>query len=255
MSPQPPSGYISKPDTLDRRSGLPLYQQLYEMLRQKISSGAWRPGDMLPTEISLLDQYEVSRATVRQALDALVQEGLIYRERGRGTFVAHPTVQQGLVRIVSFTEDMRQRGFEPGTEVISAELIPANNDLAKVLDIAEGDELARIQRLRLADGEPMSIEISHLVHRHCPGILGTDYVHNPLREILETMYGVHIERATQAIRAVSAPVGIADRLSIKPASALLYIERVSLSQYGVPVEFLRIYHRGDRYILYNELKG
>jgi len=255
MNPHPPVVYISKPDTLDRRSGLPLYQQLYEVLRAKISSGAWRPGDMLPTEISLLDQYEVSRATVRQALDALVQEGLIYRERGRGTFVAYPTVQQGLVRIISFTEDMRQRGFEPSTEVTSAELLPASVDLAKVLDIVEGDELARIERLRLADGEAMSIEISYLVHRHCPGVLEQDYARYPLREMLETTYGVQIVRATQAIRAVSASVEIAERLSIKPADAMLHIERVSLSQYGVPVEFLRIYHRGDRYVLYNELKG
>ena len=246
---------MTKPDTLDRRSGLPLYQQLYEMLRAQISSGSWRPGDMLPTENSLLDQYQVSRATVRQAFDALVQEGLVYRERGRGTFVAHPTVQQGLVRIVSFTEDMRQRGFEPGTQVLSAELIPANTDLAKVLDIETGDELVRIERLRLADGEPMSIETSYLVHRYCPGILDHDYTRNPLREILDKDYGVRIERATQAIRAVSAAVEIAERLSIKPTSALLNIERVSLSQHGVPVEFLRIYHRGDRYVLYNELKG
>jgi GntR family transcriptional regulator len=169
--------------------------------------------------------------------------------------VAHPTVQQGLVRIVSFTEDMRQRGFEPGTEVTSAELIPASADLAKVLDIAEGDELARIERLRLADGEPMSIEISYLVHRYCPGILQHDYADNPLREMLENIYGVQIVRATQAIRAVSTSVGMAERLSIQPQSALLHIERVSLSQSGVPVEFLQIYHRGDRYVLYNELKG
>ena len=252
---QPTSARTSTTSPLNRRSGLPLYQQLYEVLRAQISSGAWRPGDMLPTENSLLDQYQVSRSTVRQALDALVQEGLIYRERGRGTFVAHPTVQQGLVRIVSFTEDMRQRGFKPSTEVLSAELIPANDDLAKVLDIEAGDELARIERLRLADGEPMSIEISHLVHRYCPGILQHDYARNSLREMLERAYGVRIERATQAILAVNASAEIARRLSIQPKSAVLHIERVSLSQYGVPVEFLRIYHRGDRYVLYNELKG
>lgn len=255
MDHQPTPKRTAKPNSLDRSSGLPLYQQIYEVLRAQINRGDWRPGDMLPTETSLLDQYQVSRATVRQALDALVQEGLIYRERGRGTFVSHPTVQQGLVRIVSFTQDMRQRGLEPSTEVLSAELIPANDDLAKVLDIEVGDELARIERLRLADGEPMSIETSYLVHQHCPGILQHDYVHNPLRETLERAYGVRIERATQAIRAVSASVEIADRLSIKPTSALLNIERVSLSQHGIAVEFLRIYHRGDRYVLYNELKG
>ena len=231
---------------LNRSSGLPLYQQLYEQLRGKIVSGEWRPGDMLPTETNLLEQYEVSRATVRQALDALVQEGLIYRERGRGTFVAHPTVQQGLVR---------QRGFEPGTEVLSARLIPAGIDLAKALDLRPGEEIARIERLRLADGEPMSIEISYLVHRLCPGILKFDHAHHPLREVLEQEYQISIMRATQAIRAINASETIAERLAIEPEQSLLFIERVSLSQYDTPIEFLRIYNRGDRYILYNELKG
>lgn len=255
MNQQPAFARPSKLETLDRRSGLPLYQQLYAVLRAQIDSSAWRPGDLLPTESILMEQYHVSRATVRQALDALVQEGLIYRERGRGTFVAHPTVQQGLVRIVSFTEDMRQRGFEPSTEVLSAELIPADDDLAKVLDIEVGDELARIERLRLADGEPMSIEISHLVHKYCPGILQHDYAENPLREMLERTYGIRIERATQAIRALTASTEMAERLFVKPESAVLNIERLSLSQYALPIEFLRIYHRGDRYVLYNELKG
>jgi GntR family transcriptional regulator len=210
---------------------------------------------MLPPETNIMELYGVSRATVRQALDALVQEGLINRERGRGTFVAHPTVQQGLVRIISFTEDMQQRGLEPSTVVTSASLIEANEDLAKVLDIEIGDKLARIERLRLADGEPMSIEVSHLVHRYCPGILEHDFAHNPLRKILETLFGIQIVRATQAIRAITALPAIAGHLSVKLGSAMLYIERVSLSQYSVPVEFLQIYHRGDRYVLYNELKG
>ncbi|MCP4167210.1 MAG: GntR family transcriptional regulator [Chloroflexi bacterium] len=210
---------------------------------------------MLPTETSLMEQHQVSRATVRQALDELVREGLIYREQGRGTFVAHPTVQQGLVRIVSFTEDMRRRGFAPGTEVLASGLIAATPELAKTLDIKPGEELARIERLRLADGEPMSIEISYLVHRYCQGILQLDYADNPLREVLERQYRIRIARATQAIRAIDASPSVADTLTVQAGDALLFIERVSLTDYGVPIEFLRICHRGDRYVLYNELQG
>lgn len=240
---------------LNRQSGIPLYLQLHDLLRSKIERGEWQPGDMLPTESALMEQYQVSRATVRQALDTLVQEGLIYRERGRGTFVSHPKVQQGLVRIVSFTEDMHQRGFEPGTKVLSATLIAASKDLAKSLDIEPGAEVARIERLRLADSEPMSIEISYLVHDYCPGVLERDYAQYPLREMLERTYNIHLASATQAIRAINASQEIAKQLNISPGDALLFIERVSLTDYGVPIEFLRIYHRGDRYVLYNELKG
>ena len=150
---------------IDRNSKLPLYHQLYQILRGNIWRGKWEPGDMIPPESELTERYGVSRTTVRQVLDMLVNEGLIYRQQGRGTFVAHPTVEQTLVRIVSFTDDMVQRGFKPGTRVLSAKLIPAPEDIARRLEIAPGEELACIKRLRLADEEPMSIEESHLIHR------------------------------------------------------------------------------------------
>ena len=106
-------------DAINRQSKLPLYQQLYEVLRGNITRGEWKPGDLIPAESELIEQYGVSRITVRQVLDMLVQEGLIYRQRGRGSFVAHPTVEQVLQRLVSFTDDMRQRGFAPSTRILS----------------------------------------------------------------------------------------------------------------------------------------
>jgi GntR family transcriptional regulator len=232
---------------------LPLYHQLYQILRDDIVRGEWQPGDMIPPESELIERYQLSRTTVRQVLDMLSNEGLIYRQQGRGTFVAHPTVEQALVRIVSFTEDMRQRGVRPGTEMLSSGLIPAPQDIAEKLEIEPGEELARLERLRLADGEPMSIEESHLVHRYCPGVLEGDYATNPLREALERDYGIRWTHAKQTIRAISASRNLARLLSVPPHSALLYIERVSYSQPNIPVEFLRIYYRGDQYALYSEL--
>ena len=243
-------------DQIDRHSSSPLHSQVYELLRGKITAGEWKPGDLLPTESQLIDQYQVSRATVRQALDALVNEGFIYRERGRGTFVAHPTVEQGLVRIVSFTEDMRQRGFTPGTQVLGAGLVAAPPDIAVTLGIATGDEMVRIERLRLADGEPMSVEESYLVHAYCPDILRLhDFSEEPLRECLERAYDIRLVGARQSIRAIAATAGLAGLLCIEATAPLLHIERVSFSQFNVPVEYLRVYHRGDRYVLYNELRG
>jgi GntR family transcriptional regulator len=240
---------------IDRRSKLPLYHQLHEILRDSIVRGEWQPGDVIPPEPELIERYQVSRTTVRQVLDMLVNEGLIYRQQGRGTFVAHPTVEQTLVRIISFTDDMRQRGFEPSTEVLSSELVPARWDIAGELEIESGEELARLERLRLADGEPMSIEESFLVHRYCPGVLESDYASNPLREALERDYNIRWVRARQVIRAIGAPRRVAQLLSIPLKGAVLLIERVSYSQENIPVEFLRIYYRGDRYALYNELQS
>lgn len=240
---------------ISRDSKLPIYHQLYEILRANIVRGEWQPGDMLPSEPELIEHYRVSRITVRQALEALVNEGLIYRQQGRGTFVARPTVAHGLVRIVSFTQDMRQRGFEPGTRVLTAGLVPAPPKIAEQLNLEPGQELVHLERLRLANGEPMSVEVSYLVHRYCLGILRGDYATTSLREALEHTCGLRLVRARQVIRASLASDRMARLLAVAPRSALLFIERVSYSQQGLPVEFLRIYYRADRYVLYNELQG
>jgi GntR family transcriptional regulator len=240
---------------LNRASKLPLYHQLYEIFRGNILSGKWRPGDMIPPESELIEHYQVSRTTVRQVLDILANEDLIYRRRGRGTFVAQPTVEQGLVRIVNFTEDMRMRRCEPCSKVLFSGLVPALQDIAEKLDIEPGEDLALLKRLRLADGEPMGIEESHLVHRYCPDILQGDYVSNSLREALARKYDIRWTHARQSIRAILAPPELADTMGIKSKSPLLFIERVSYSQQGVPIEFLRIYYRADRYVLYGELQG
>jgi len=242
-------------DHIVRDSKLPFYQQLYEILRGRIQRGDWKPGDMIPSEKELIEQYGVSRVTARQALDALVQDGLIYRERGRGTFVAHPTVEQASSRIISFTDEMRQRGVVPRTEVLSAGLVPAQQDIAERLSIARGDELVRLVRLRLADNEPMTVEEAYFVHSWCRGLLELDYRSGSLRELLERHYGIRWMRAKQVTRAINAPPDLAATLGIKPRAAVLYIERVSHNTQDVPLEFLRLYHRGDRYALYSELKG
>lgn len=238
-----------------RDSKLPFYHQIYEILRNRILQGDLQPGDMLPPESELIEHYQVSRITVRQALDALVKDGLIYRQRGRGSFVAPPKIEQGLTRIISFTEDMRQRGYQSETKVLVSKLVPAPQEIAEKLLVGPGEELTCLERLRLADGVPLSVEISYLVHRYCPGILQHNYARTPLREALERDYGIRLARARQVIRAVPARRGLAHKLSVPANAALLFIERVSYSQDDTPVEFLRVYHRGDRYALYNELQG
>jgi GntR family transcriptional regulator len=242
-------------DLIARGSKLPFYHQLYEILHGKIVRGEWKPGDTIPPESELIEQYQVSRVTVRQALDILVNEGLIYRQQGRGTFVAHPAVEHGLVRLINFTQDMCNRGFEPGTKVLFSALVPAPPDIAEKLEIEPGEELACLERLRLADGEPMSIEKSNLIHRYCPGVLQHDFTSDSLREYLDRTYGIRWAHAKQVIRAILALPDLAHLLSVRPKSPLLYIERVSYTERNIPLEFLRIYYRGDRYSLHNELQS
>ncbi len=240
---------------VDRNARLPLYHQLYEVLHERILLRQWKPGDRLPTEAELIESYGVSRITVRKVLDMLVKEGLIYRQAGRGTFIAHATLEQGLSHIISFTEDMQRRGFTVTTRVLSSRLIPAPDYIAEKLHIRAGEELAQLERLRLADGEPMCIENAHFVHRYCRGILEHDFAVHSLREIKIQKFGIRWIRARQTIRAIGATAEIADLLGIKKKSPLLFFERVSFSQNNIPVEFLQAYYRADRYILYSELQG
>jgi GntR family transcriptional regulator len=167
--------------------------------------------------------------------------------------VAERTLEQGLTRIISFTEDMRRRGLTPHTRVLFTGLVSAQDEIAQRLELPPGAELARIERLRLADDEPMSIEESYLVHRHCPGVLNEDYARASLRATLQQKYGIRIVRARQIIRAVLASPEQVKLLTTRAKAPLLLIERVSFSEQNVPVEFLRIFYRGDRYSLYNEL--
>jgi GntR family transcriptional regulator len=241
------------PNFITRTSRLPLHHQLYDLLRGKIRSGEWKEGQMIPAEPELINQYEVSRSVIRQVLNRLVNEGLIFRQQGRGSFVAERSLEEGLSRIISFTEDMRQRGLTPKTHVLFAGLVPAPEVIAERLGIQAGDELARLERLRLANDEPMSIEETYLVHRYFPGVLNEDYAGISLRENLYLKYHVRINHARQVIRAVQASSEQARLLTTKGRTPLLFIERVSFSEQNQPVEFLRIYYRGDRYSLYNDL--
>lgn len=231
------------------------YQQLYSILRKEIASGAWKPGERMPSEAELITTFGVSRITVRQAFELLVNEGLVYRRRGSGTFVTIPTIEHGLNRILSFTEDMQRRGLHAETQLIASRLEPAATETAARLNIEPGAELAVLERLRLADATPMSVEHSHLVHSHCPGILDGDYTCTPLHEALFDRFGIRLSRARQAVRAVAADKALAGILSVPVGAPLFYIERVSFQQGGIPIEYLKIYHRGDRYVLYNELRA
>lgn len=210
---------------------------------------------MHPTEAELLATYQVSRATVRQALEMLVNDGLVYRQRGRGTFVSRPTVEQELNRIVSFSEDMDRLGFRAGTRILNAELIAADTRLVQSLDVNPGEEIAHLGRLRLADEEPMSLENSFLVHRYCPGVLDAYHAHHSLRALLKEEFGVVLSTAVQKIRAVTVDEDTAAALDIDSGAAALSIERISYTEQNVPVELLITYHRGDRYTLFNELKA
>lgn len=236
--------------SLDFSSKIPIYHQLYEILRARIVGGEWQPDQLLPTDPQLMDYYGVSRITVRQALNNLVNEGLIFRQRGRGTFIAQVPVANDVGELVTFEEDMRRRGMVPETRVLQQGLVPVSVATAEKLNMQIGEELAGAQLLRLADGLPLYLDDCLVVHKLFPGILDKfDFATTPVITMLEQSYGVRLTRSIQTVAAVEAVDEQVKLLQNANRPLLLRVERIGYSQNNIPVLFERLYYRADRYML------
>jgi GntR family transcriptional regulator len=230
---------------LDRSSPLPLYYQLRNALLQQIESGSLVPGDTLPTERELIDRFGVSRITVRQALNSLTADGLLYRQRGLGTFVRKNRIEQELSSLTGFSEEMLSRGLVPGTKLISAETVTADSPLAAKLSIAPGQKVFRMVRLRLADGEPMALDVSCV-----PADIGERLRREELEEALYTLLGrmgIELDWGDQAIQAAPADDLMAHYLGVKKGTPVLLMERVVSATDGRVTEYSRTAYRSDRY--------
>jgi len=240
---------------IDKRSPLPIYYQLKEGLREQIESGVLRPHDRVPSERELEKMYHISRMTARRALSELEAEGYVYRARGKGSFVAEPKIRQGLLWLTSFTEDMRDRGMKAGAQVLGTAVIVGDEKLARRFGADPAEEFVKIQRLRLADGEPMALETSFLRRRFCEGIEWLDFTDRSLYKTLQEEYGLCFGRAEQMVEAKLADEFEAKLLGVKLGTPMLAMERITYLDDGeTVVEYARSVYRGDRYKLFVELK-
>ncbi len=232
---------------LDEGSSVPLYHQLRDLIRQPIVDGHWKPGDRLPSEDVLCRQYDVSKTTVRQALNSLVIEGRLTRKRGKGTFVSEPVIDKGPIQLTSFSEEVRRLGFSPGSRLLKAAEIPASPQIAEALCIDPANAVFMVKRLRLGDGEPMAVQTAYLPASMFPGLLEQNLTAS-LYGVLKTVYGVIVESATEVYYPVLLSGSQAKQLGIAPDKPLgLQAERRSDDANGRRVEFVRSILRGDRY--------
>ena len=236
-------------ETLDKSSYTPLYYQLYERMVEEIEAGHLKAGDRLPSERELAEQLKVSRITARQALAELVEAGLIYREQGRGTFVAEPKLH-GLLSFTSFTQDLIARGHQPSSRVIVQKRIQADPALQKVLKLPPGGEAIHIDRVRLADDQPVAFQTSYLPYNLCPGLENEDISNTSLFEILHSRYKVNPAWTEPEIEAIAATKEQAELLEIKPGSPLLVVRAVTYSDTFEIVESVLTIYRSKGIKLY-----
>jgi GntR family transcriptional regulator len=209
-------------------------------------------GEAIPSERQLGIDLGVSRLTVRAALDELVREGYLVRRRGAGTFVAEPKVAKG-ININSFSDDMRERGMQPASRTLDLSVIPAGARLGRILHVSPAEPVVAVKRLRLADGEPMAIELLHVRQALVPGLSAGDLEQNSFYDLLATRYDLSIIGGSQTIEPTVTNDEESSALGVPLHSPALLFERVTQSASGDIVEFTSSTYRGDRYRLVTEL--
>jgi GntR family transcriptional regulator len=233
---------------LTKTDGVSLYIQIRETLREQIKQGVFEAGAKLPSEDELATQFGVSRMTVRQGITDLIDEGVLYRRRGVGTFVAQFHVERDHNKLSSFFDTAKTEGFDFEFQVLNREVVPAKLMVAKALALQEGEPVIRIQTLRLANSAPVTMHDEYVPYRLCPDLLQDDLGDRHIWEVVES-YGYRVKHAVQKVEARTVDSEVAQVLKMEEGAPILYKQRTILAEDGTPVEFTLCYNRGDMYSL------
>lgn len=237
--------------SLDRQSLIPLYLQLKDLLASRITEGLLQPGDALPSERQLCEQFGVSRTTVREALRELNREGLIRTVPGRGTCVAAPRADLTVkVSLAGFTADVSRQGVRPSSTLLDAGLIVSPTpDLIKRMNLQPGDEVVKIERLRLINDVPLALHSVYLNHRLCPQVLHHNLAQDSLFNILREEYGLTLAHAEEQVYAALANQRELALLNLSYPAAVLRTERTTFMDTGEVLEFALAIYCGEWYRL------
>ena len=230
----------------DSSSRLPLYAQVENVIIGRIANGSLPPGTRLPSEDSLVQEYAVSRTTIRAAIQSLVQRGLVEIRRGKGTFVTHPKITQELTELTGFVEDMRTLGRHATAKVIDQQVVAATQVVARQLELPLGAPVVRIQRVRLADAIPLSLDETYLPKELGEKVMVDNLETEPIFSLLEQKYTTSLVEAQYQLEAVCADAIVATALCIDVGRAIFLIERTSYSIEHRPVNYEKLHYRGDQ---------
>ncbi len=232
---------------------MPLHLQLKKIIKKQIKEGLLKPGEKLPSERELCEKYGISRITVRQALGALSNEGLIFSSHGKGSFVAQNKVEQELLSITPFQNFILSKGLKPGTKYISCNFIPNSYQLSKILNVPLSDNLMELTLIGLGNDQPMALYQSYF-----PGELGEkmqklaqkfsqDEKPFTTLDLYKHIPDVTLGVINQTFEASLADLDIAKKLNIKKGSPILIVESIIYSSDDQPLEYKNTIYRGDKY--------
>ncbi|MEW6226527.1 MAG: GntR family transcriptional regulator [Bacillota bacterium] len=224
---------------LDENSGIPLYYQLKELLKARVDSGALKPGDKLPNEVEIAQEWGLSRSTVRRAILDLVQQGFFYRKQGKGTFVAEPKIQGDMVHFFLPAEVGEEH------RIVDRRVTVPPSSVAERLGLSPQDQVTELVRVRLANGEPVVMERSYIPLSVCPDLITRDFA-GKLYDLLKQTYGISLAEAETYVEPVVLDSFEAGLLGVKRGMPALLLTRLNLQRDGTPAVLTKSVVRGDR---------
>ena len=233
---------------LDKKVPVPLYFQLKELILAEIKKGNYKCGDLIPTENELSEVFEISRTTVRQAITELVQEGWLYRIKSKGTYVSYPKLGQDFItKIEPFEDQIMRLGMQPSTEVLGFKVKKATKDIAKNLEIGEGDKVIYLLRRRFADAVPLVILETYLPYEKCSFLMECDFVKDSLYKVLaQRGEEYHVTKIRRIVEVTEAGAKDVTYLNMKKGKPIQFFSSIGYNALEQPIECSLARYRGDR---------
>ncbi|MDQ0971176.1 GntR family transcriptional regulator [Neobacillus niacini] len=234
---------------IDKHNHVPLYRQVELVLEEKIKSKHWDIGYQLPTEQELADLFDVSTITVKRAVIELVNKGLLFRQRGKGTFVSGTTKEQDITSIFSLTTDEEEHPHE----LISFSLEDADKEIAEKLSLESNTKVFKIKRLKIENDAPVTLEYTYLPYEICPSLTTDDINNDLIYNILRKKFHISLGRAKLFVKPYIAIDEKADRLQVQPGTPVFKWERFTYTKQGEVVEYSKFYDHQDNTTYYTEI--
>jgi GntR family transcriptional regulator len=231
----------------------PLYSRLEEIIRERIDTGEWLPGTLIPSERELSATFALSRTTTRRALERLERDGLLRKEPRRGTFVAEPKATFEALSLRGFSAQALESGASPASRLLHFERVVPSPSVSGALEIGADQLVYLIERLRMVNDVPVALHKSYLAVDLAPDLRREDLGERSLYDVLEAQYGIKVANAQETLQSTSATEYEASVLGIPPGAPMLLLNIVLRSGQGRPVELVRAVFRGDRIRLRYEI--
>ncbi|MFW6266596.1 MAG: GntR family transcriptional regulator [Halanaerobiales bacterium] len=238
---------LEKMKKVNKESPLPLYYQLKESIIEVIRKEGIKSGTRIPSERKLCDYHEVSRMTVHKAVERLVQDGHLYREHGRGTFVASRNELNFISPLASFSREIKERGLNSQTELIDREIIEGDKKVCEKLNLRPGSKLYRLKRLRRVEGVPFLWETVYLSKTKIPELKPKKLQNNSLYRLLEEEYNLRLNYAEATVEPVLLKEKVASKLELSENELGLFFQQLTFLESQQPVEWTEAYYRSDNY--------